>query len=59
MSAEQEEKIPCEECAKHIPRSAAITFEGTEYTHYFCCTQCMDYWKEKHPDDVSGGDSAG
>ena len=43
-----EEKIECEVCKKHIPKSAAMTFEGADYTHYFCCTDCMtEYWKKE------------
>jgi len=44
-------KIPCEQCAKHIPESAATTFEGSDYTHHFCCTECMNLWKEKNEEN--------
>jgi len=47
MASDDQEKIPCEQCKKHIPKSAAMTVEGADYTHYFCCTQCMDYWKKE------------
>jgi len=40
------EKVACEVCKKLIPKDAALTHEGMDYTLYFCGTKCLDYWKE-------------
>ena len=48
MASDDQEKIPCEQCKKHIPKSAAVTFEGADYTFHFCCPKCLDYWKKDH-----------
>ena len=45
----EQEKIPCEVCKKHVPRSAALTFEGSDYVIHFCSNECMaEYWKKEH-----------
>ncbi len=45
--SEEKEKIACHVCKHEIPKSAALNAEGAEYVHYFCNTDCLDYWKEK------------
>lgn len=50
MNKEKEEKIACHVCRKEIPKAAALNAEGEEYVHYFCHTECLEYWKEKERD---------
>ncbi len=45
--SDEKEKIACHVCKHEIPKSAALNAEGAEYVHYFCNTDCLDYWKEK------------
>lgn len=48
------EKIACEVCKKLIPRDAAITHEGMDYTLHFCDIKCLDYWKEEQKKKTKG-----
>ena len=41
------EKVACEVCKKLIPKDAAITHEGMDYTFHFCNVKCLDFWKER------------
>ncbi|MBS3818753.1 DUF3330 domain-containing protein [bacterium] len=43
----ENKKIPCHECKKMIPKSAAVHAEGKDYVLHFCSIECMDYWKKK------------
>ena len=45
--SDEKEKIACHVCKHEIPKSAALNAEGAEYVHYFCNTDCLDYWKKK------------
>lgn len=47
---DQVEKLSCETCKKEIPQSVAITVEGSDYVHHFCCPNCRDHYLEKHPE---------
>ena len=47
--SDEKEKIACHVCKKEIPKSAALNAEGAEYVHYFCNTDCLDYWEKKNP----------
>lgn len=40
--------LTCDLCKKEIPRSAALTFEGADYTAHFCGLGCMEAWKQNH-----------
>jgi len=44
------DKIACQVCKKVIPKGAAVHAEGEEYVHYFCNTECLDYWKKESPE---------
>ncbi len=48
-----EEKIACEVCKKEIPKSVAVTFEGSDYIHYFCCSDCLNQFFLDHPEHKS------
>lgn len=37
--------LTCELCKAEIPPSAALTFEGADYTAHFCGLGCMEAWK--------------
>ena len=39
--------VKCSHCDKEIPKSAAMTSEGTDYTWYFCGKACYEKWDEK------------
>jgi hypothetical protein len=39
--------VACNLCMAEIPRSAALTFEGADYTAYFCGLECLEEWKLK------------
>ncbi|MFB0565443.1 MAG: DUF3330 domain-containing protein [Candidatus Aminicenantaceae bacterium] len=41
------EKISCHVCKKIIPKAAALHAEGEAYVHYFCESECLDYWKKE------------
>jgi len=38
----------CNLCKAEIPPSAALTFEGADYTVHFCGLGCMETWKLNH-----------
>ena len=40
--------LTCHLCKKEIPPSAALTFEGADYTTHFCGLGCMETWKLNH-----------
>lgn len=39
--------VACELCRQEIPRSVATSFEGADYTRYFCGTGCLGEWQAK------------
>jgi hypothetical protein len=41
--------LTCDLCKAEIPPSAALTFEGADYTAHFCGLGCMETWKLNHP----------
>ncbi len=41
--------LTCNLCKAEIPQSAALTFEGADYTAHFCGLGCMETWKLNHP----------
>ncbi len=45
-----EDKVACAVCKKEIPRSVALTVEGSDYIHYFCCHDCLNEFFLEHPD---------
>ena len=49
--SDDKEKIACHVCKADIPKAAALNAEGAEYVHYFCNTDCLDYWKEQEKED--------
>lgn len=40
--------LTCDLCKAEIPPSAALTFEGADYTVHFCGLGCMETWKLNH-----------
>jgi len=44
------EKLSCETCKKEIPQSVALTVEGSDYVHHFCCPECRDHFLAEDPD---------
>lgn len=40
--------LVCDLCKAEIPQSAALTFEGADYTVHFCGLGCMETWKLNH-----------
>lgn len=46
----EHKKLVCETCKKEIPASVAMTAEGGDYIHHFCCPNCMDHFFQKHPE---------
>lgn len=46
--------LVCELCRMEIPQSAAVTFEGADYTLHFCGLGCLEAWKERHPEKTPG-----
>ncbi len=47
MSQDNDDKIACHVCKHEIPKSAALNAEGSEYVHFFCNVDCLDYWKKE------------
>ncbi|MFO8058018.1 MAG: DUF3330 domain-containing protein [bacterium] len=45
-----EEKVACEVCRKEIPKSVALSVEGSDYIHYFCCSDCLEHFFLDHPE---------
>jgi hypothetical protein len=45
--------VHCEECRKHIPKSAALTSENSDMVAHFCCPECLDSWEEKQEETQS------
>lgn len=43
--------VACDVCAKEIPRSAAQTFEGSDYVRHFCGQTCLTRWREERASD--------
>jgi hypothetical protein len=43
--------VHCGECMKEVPRSEAISREGTDYTLFFCGLDCFERWRKSHPED--------
>lgn len=41
--------LTCNLCRAEIPPSAALTFEGADYTAHFCGLGCMETWKLNNP----------
>jgi hypothetical protein len=37
--------LTCDLCKAEIPPSAALTFEGADYSAHFCGLGCMETWK--------------
>ena len=37
--------LTCDLCRAEIPPSAALTFEGADYTAHFCGLGCMETWQ--------------
>ena len=37
----------CYTCLKQVPKSAANTFEGEDYVHYFCGNKCYAAWQKQ------------
>jgi len=51
--------VACEICLKEIPRSVALSQEGSDYVLYFCGDNCFVEWKQdqaeaSRPDSKSG-----
>lgn len=42
-----EATVPCENCHKEIPESAAQTAEGHDYVKYFCGEKCFKEWEKR------------
>jgi hypothetical protein len=40
------QRIPCAQCAREIPRSAAHTAEGKDYVLHFCGAGCRTRWQK-------------
>jgi hypothetical protein len=40
-------RVPCSECSRQVPASAARTAEGRDYTLYFCGLECQDKWRRR------------
>lgn len=38
--------VVCRLCGKEVPRSAAQTAEGRDYTYYFCGPGCYQQWSQ-------------
>lgn len=36
--------VVCRVCGKEVPRSAARTAEGRDYTYFFCGAGCQQQW---------------
>jgi L-lactate utilization protein LutB len=45
--------IRCGECMNEVPRSEAISREGSDYTLYFCGLGCFDRWRKTHPEEAA------
>ena len=41
----QDDVVQCDNCNKEIPRSAALTSEGADYTWHFCGKKCFEEWE--------------
>jgi hypothetical protein len=51
--------VACEICLKEIPRSVALSQEGSDYVLYFCGDNCFVEWQKDRaetdkPDTQSG-----
>jgi len=52
MSSTTTETVKCEFCGKEIPKSAALSAEGKDYTWYFCGKDCYEKWVNPSEDEV-------
>jgi len=41
-----QQRVACRVCGKEVPRSAAQTAEGRDYTYYFCGSGCHQQWAQ-------------
>lgn len=53
------EMVKCEVCFAEIPDTAAKTFEGSDYIHYFCGLDCLGEWQEQQKKTREGGNRPG
>jgi len=43
----EKDTVTCGACGKQVPKSAALTPEGVNYTMHFCSLDCLDRWKHE------------
>jgi len=41
------EKVACEICLKHVPKSETKVEEASDYVLYFCGIDCYEKWREE------------
>lgn len=44
MSDQERTPVACRMCGREVPRSAAQTDEGRDYTYFFCSEGCRQRW---------------
>lgn len=45
--AVETEKVACEICLKHVPKSETKVEEASDYVLYFCGIDCYEKWREE------------
>lgn len=54
-----DEDVACQLCGKQIPRSAAQSAEGRDYTYFFCSEGCRQRWAANARFDRAPGERPG
>ncbi|MDX9739797.1 MAG: DUF3330 domain-containing protein [Gammaproteobacteria bacterium] len=45
--------VHCNECMHEVPRSEALSREGSDYTLFFCGLDCFHRWRKGHPEEAA------